>query len=387
MLRTAPITKAAVLLATLCPLPALAIDFTITDPDDIDPAINPGGTNRIELFADDKLIIDIDETFPDFVGKLIFARDESVIEVRDGVFRNDRFVAFGQSSIRVRGGDFNGSNLLALRDDGPEPLPPEEQDSGRIQLFVDNIQQIRRVGGEDITHLFPIFENFTIEIPPGFDPGESLRITGDWANGDHFSDLLIRPLTEFGGTINVWQNFAPITSDVGVIDNTSVGEVQVDLLGAPGEEGSLNASFDPADDGGSSVFTAEYVTGHASQLEQILIERGVAPIEPITSDTEAFDIWFLDYDGSLESGDITLELSFDPTDYTGAQNLVVYHFDEGLGTWEEITGVIDEVNGTITIVTDNLSPFLLGDAGFAIPEPSSLALLAFGGLVLARRRR
>jgi hypothetical protein len=89
-----------------------------------------------------------------------------------------------------------------------------------------------------------------------------------------------------------------------------------------------------------------------------------------------------DFDGPLE-----LAFNYDPSllpEGFDEDNLRIYHWT---GTeWENLGGVVDTANNTITVTTNSLSPFAVA----AVPEPETYALMLAGlGLVgvAARRRR
>lgn len=80
-------------------------------------------------------------------------------------------------------------------------------------------------------------------------------------------------------------------------------------------------------------------------------------------------VWNLQYTGTY-SGKIKLTFAYDPAllpagfDQT---KLTIYHFHAG--AWEQLVGLINPVNHTITVTTDSLSPFMLGvPTANAIPK-------------------
>jgi hypothetical protein len=375
---------AAALCAVVPVTNTFAIDFVINDDANVDPAIDRG--SAVVVVGQDTLTIDYDEFAPPSRFRLFRAIGEVEMNFLNGTFNNTNIFAFGRSSVRIYGGEFlGGNNMLRLREfDGP----PEEEENGLIQLFVQEIHEIVDLGGADLGGFFPGFtENFTINLPPGGGPESQIIMSGIWSNGDHFENLRIMPQGGDGSSINVWQSQALLESEDQTIDTAIEGIVEVELLNT-GEEGAVSAVFNPLDTGSEATFVAEYVNGHSTQLQGVLDERSIPTILPETAENEGFDIWFLDYTGEVEEGDITLELSFNPDEYTDQSSLVVYHFDEEAGEWEELVPTsIDAENGILTIVTDNLSPFLLGEAGATVPEPSSMMLLGLGLLGLAGRSR
>src|SRR6185295_8381305 len=102
-------------------------------------------------------------------------------------------------------------------------------------------------------------------------------------------------------------------------------------------------------------------------------------------------IWNVNYGGSLNGGTATLVFHYDPTllpSGVAESDLVIWHFNSVNGQWEH-GGTVNTLDNTITYVTASFSPFELGTA--LVPEPSSMALAALGGIALAgwawRRRK
>ena len=107
----------------------------------------------------------------------------------------------------------------------------------------------------------------------------------------------------------------------------------------------------------------------------------------------------MDYSGSLNGGTASLTFDFDPTTIpagTPLSDLGIWHFNSSLGQWEFLTGTIVDSFATlgydtITIQTMSFSPFDLGLAPVAVPEPATTVLAGSGLLSLAcfayRRRR
>lgn len=80
-------------------------------------------------------------------------------------------------------------------------------------------------------------------------------------------------------------------------------------------------------------------------------------------------VWNLQYTGTY-SGKIKLTFAYDPAllpvgfDQT---KLTIYHYHAG--AWEQLVGLVDPVAHTITVMTDSLSPFMLGvPSANAIPK-------------------
>lgn len=85
-------------------------------------------------------------------------------------------------------------------------------------------------------------------------------------------------------------------------------------------------------------------------------------------------VWNLQYTGAY-TGKIKLVFAYDPAllpagfDQT---KLTIYHYHGG--AWEQLIGLVDAVNHTITVTTDSLSPFMLGvPSANAIPKMAQAA--------------
>ncbi len=147
-------------------------------------------------------------------------------------------------------------------------------------------------------------------------------------------------------------------------------------------QGSVTPNFLGSHDAGEFSFSHE---AHDADGIAALVSQGIfsAPdfLLPGTV-TQLFDV---NYSGTFD-GAIELSFNYDPTllpagfDQT---NLRVFHWT---GTeWENLGGVVDSTNNTITVTTNSLSPFAVA----AVPEPETYALMLAGlGLVgwAARRR-
>lgn len=93
-------------------------------------------------------------------------------------------------------------------------------------------------------------------------------------------------------------------------------------------------------------------------------------------------VWDVGFDGAHQ-GDIELVFRYDESwlgdwGLTDEQDIFVYHFDEASAQWEKLGGTVDAVNDTVTVVTDDLSPFVVA----AAPPPSATSVeYTFEGVV------
>ncbi|MEM8738611.1 MAG: PEP-CTERM sorting domain-containing protein [Planctomycetota bacterium] len=349
---------------------------------------------------------DPNDVSPDPFGTQIVTLGRSILDIQGGTFYDQRIRVLGESSVRIRGGEFlrsgdpfgspapNEFNLILRNtDSGPGPGDPE---NGRVQLFVQEIFSVTDRQGFDLGYS-NFGENFTLDTF-GSGPEADILLSGIWANGDEFQNFVIRPQSFTGvpGFINVWQADTQALNLSTGVDLNAEGVVSFDLLENDGPAG-LSVALDPAGGTGGfeefATFSAEFVNGHASQLVQEFHDRGIPALTPEVGINEGFEVWFLDYDGELEeNSEITLTFDYDPADYDDPTRLIVYHYDDDAGVWEELLGELDEDANTITVTTDNLSPFLLGLEGtdvtatIPVPEPTTLvATLGLLGLLQKRR--
>jgi PEP-CTERM motif len=187
------------------------------------------------------------------------------------------------------------------------------------------------------------------------------------------------------------------TAHFGAANTTTVttpssGPVEAQVLGGAGTIGGVTLDFNQGATGGS--LSVQQVPGITS-LTQAAIAAGQAnPVFALsTSDTSigAPQIWNVAFGGNLNGGTATLVFDYDPSSLpagTDQSQLGIWHFNENTGHWE-FGGTVDTTNHTITFVTSSFSPFELGRA---VPEPSTVVLLAVGlmaiaGLRLRRRQK
>ncbi len=152
--------------------------------------------------------------------------------------------------------------------------------------------------------------------------------------------------------------------------------------GGAGNQGGVDVAFDDVTTTGD--FNSAYLLpADIEELEDLI---GATPVGLIGfPQTDPMQIWELDFDGEF-SGTATVQLGYDPTGMTLAdeQALYVEHFHDG--AWSRPAGqTVDTDLNVLTVPLDDFSPLAL-----AVPEPSSMILLSmgvFGLLGLAWRKR
>jgi hypothetical protein len=134
---------------------------------------------------------------------------------------------------------------------------------------------------------------------------------------------------------------------------------------------------------GEGAFYCDFSLADEMELDE-RINSGEIEAPDFTLVGTAAQFWELEFDGEY-SGSIILKFAYDssllPEGYD-EMDLDIFHFTGG--NWEAMEGVVDPVDDTITVTTNSLSPFMLGEA---VPEPSSAAMLALGGLLLGGMNR
>lgn len=151
-------------------------------------------------------------------------------------------------------------------------------------------------------------------------------------------------------------------------------------LGAPG---GCEILFEQVDAAGT--LDAHYGQGPAINFAITFLPEPDA-LDDVADLLPAGDMqyWSLDLDGQI-SGTIDLTFQYDPglleEGVSPGDLVVLHHTPDG---WETLSPIAyDTVNHTLTVQTDSLSPFVLG----VVPEPTTMSLLAFGGMALLYRRK
>lgn len=237
----------------------------------------------------------------------------------------------------------------------------------------------------------------------GADLGGTLRL--DFTNfGGAADDLDGRSLTLLQADTGVSNDFAQVA-----LDGFSAIEIQVShvvnafdvvvsfaevldsagIAAGPGASGSLyggstsvgglDVTFDNVTGGGD--LTVDFDATPLGQLEQ-----GYLDTINFALWTNPLQTWSLEFDGTFD-GETTLTFCYDDSDmFPGrSEDRLYIHHQLGDGTWEELPVVArDTVANTITVTTTSFSDFAMGGP---VPEPTTLVLLALGGVMLLKRKR
>jgi hypothetical protein len=116
----------------------------------------------------------------------------------------------------------------------------------------------------------------------------------------------------------------------------------------------------------TGILSSELVSYSAEGITQV-VSAGVLGQPTFMAPGDYLQVFYVSISGTQESP-IELSFVYDSTllpDGFDEDNLRVYHWT---GTeWDNLGGVIDPVNNTITVTTNSLSPFAIG----AVPEPET----------------
>lgn len=141
--------------------------------------------------------------------------------------------------------------------------------------------------------------------------------------------------------------------------------------------GGLQATFDTVNDPGR--FSADFF--RPTNSADLALRIGETALNEVDFGlaTPSYQVWQLEFSGTFS--DAALVFHYDDAGLLADESqLVIRHYTGG--QWTVPNQTIDTVNNTITLVANSFSPFILSN----VPEPSSAALLALGGVVLLRRQ-
>jgi hypothetical protein len=127
----------------------------------------------------------------------------------------------------------------------------------------------------------------------------------------------------------------------------------------------------------AGILASEHVTYSAEGIDQA-VSAGVLGRPSFMVPGDYLQVFHVSMSGT-QNGLIELSFVYDPTLLPGGfdeGNLRVFHWTGN--EWENLGGVVDAANNTITVTTNSLSPFAIA----AVPEPETYALMLVGlGLV------
>jgi hypothetical protein len=159
--------------------------------------------------------------------------------------------------------------------------------------------------------------------------------------------------------------------------------------GGSTNSGGVDYEFQGTHDAGQ--FFISFAREDAQGVADMIAAGDIGPLT-FALPGDRLPLWEIEYDGSF-AGLLKLTFGFDPSLLPGGlplDSLHIFHWTQG--RWIDLGGgytvSIDGqgvAHGTISVLTDSLSPFALGVV--AVPEPASVALLVAGLLIVLRRAR
>ena len=159
--------------------------------------------------------------------------------------------------------------------------------------------------------------------------------------------------------------------------------MHVDFYGTLGINGFVAANFLGGHQDG--VLTYNFTAYDAVGMEQQIAQGAFGRPNFLISGS-SMQLYDVNYSTAFE-GPLELTFGYDPAFISGVFDESDFRVFHWTGTeWEDLGGVVDPDNNTITVITNSLSPFAIA----AVPEPETYALMLAGlGLVgfAARRRK
>ena len=221
---------------------------------------------------------------------------------------------------------------------------------------------------------------------------ESSPGSGEWtllSSSDIFYDYTYSSFTA-GNITNSGVVVSTAQFSAANIDQVVDGGTEGEGLGGSSTTGGVSATFSEPISGGGTL-TVQQVPDETGLSQAAVDAAEVNAIFTVSNDTLSANpqIWNVDFDGDLGSGTVELVFAYDETLLPGGFDeltLGIWHFDSNTLLWD-FGGTVDPVANTVTYITNNFSPFVLG----VVPEPSTLVLAACGFFALAacgwRRRK
>jgi hypothetical protein len=164
----------------------------------------------------------------------------------------------------------------------------------------------------------------------------------------------------------------------GTVISTSGTDCSGSANGGSGHVGGVDFLFEKILTPGD--FFAEYGVADAQEMA-LRIAAGEFGI-PTFAQPGAMQLFELDFEGEYD-GAVQLTFAYDAAQFPAGldeSQLQMFHYKGG--QWQNLGGIVDPVAHTITVTTENFSPFAIG----MVPEPAALAVLTALAAVFAARR-
>jgi len=294
-----------------------------------------------------------------------------------GAVDGDRVAFTGKQSKRALYVTENGviRQVFATHSALPESseLAATAPDSDSVSLDGDRLAFKASTGGFDFQGIY-FDENGTLhrvidsESMLGGKPIRKIEMTGDSLDGDQLAFIL---------THDDWSQSIYVANILEVEDFEATYWPEL----TPDPVAITRGTFSAEGDGSASgQLVTRYVKApEGSEVSEV--EFGFSEFE-FRAAAELIELWDISLDTAFDEATITFE--YDAASHYNAvvhSDLRIFHYEDG--EWVIPTQTIDLEAGTITVVTESLSPFALG----LVPEPGTLGLMVGGAIVLLGRRR